>query len=196
MTIRNTKTVTILFASMLALSACATDFAIYEAPTTGELSKFTFVNASDDHTATLVTFDDGLACTGRRYIHFENEVFIPAGNSRSLAVAAGREFALFASLNKIEDEEYAVELGVTGSGPAPVVSRSFTSIGCTEKLSFSVEPKSDYEIVISGPQSSGECSVVVSATNAAGTIMSVETSERVSRSSRNETRAYCEPLAR
>ena len=186
--------ITIPIIALVVLSACASDFAIYEAPTSGELSKITFVNASGDHSASLTTFDDGLACTGRRHIHFKGDASIPAGDSRPFTVAAGREFALSARLNKIEEEEYSVELGVTGSGPAPVLSRSFSSIGCTAGLSFPVEPKTDYQAVISGPDSSGSCSVVVSGISAQGLVVPVRTSERAIQPSQDKLGSFCEPL--
>lgn len=193
---RKIKMIIVSSLALLTLAACASDFAIYEAPTTGRVSTIKFVNASENHRATLVTFDDGINCTGRRPIQFENEYAIPAGSSRSLSFAAGREFALFATLNRIEDEEYAVELGVTGSGPAPVVSRRFTAIGCDARLSFPIEPANNYQVVISGPESSGSCSVVVSEIHAEGMVAPVETSERIARSSWDKTRSYCEPLAK
>jgi hypothetical protein len=111
-----------------------------------------------------------------------------------LTVAAGREFALFATLNKIVDEKYSVELGATGSGPAPVISRSFSSIGCTARLSFPVDPKSDYQAVISGPDPSGSCSVVVLEMDADGMTVPIKTSERALRTSRNNLASACEPL--
>jgi hypothetical protein len=182
--------------ALLMLFACASDFAVYEAPTAGSLARITFVNASDKHRATLATFDDGVACTGRQYIHFENEYAIPAGSSRSLSVAAGREFALFATLNTVEEEDYAVELGAAGSGPAPVISRRFSAIGCNAGLSFPVEPENNYQVLISEPESSDACSVEVSEIHAEGADVPVETSERAIRSSWNESRSYCEPLAK
>jgi hypothetical protein len=191
---RINKAIAIPIIALVSLSACASDFAIYETPATGQLSKITIVNASENHSASLTTFDDGLACTGRRYIHFENDVSIPAGDSRPLTVSAGREFALFATLNRIEYEEYGVELGVTGSGPAPAISRSFQSIGCTARLSFPIDPKTDYQAVISGPDPSGSCSVTVSEIDAQGRIVPVTTSERVLRASRDKTGSFCEPL--
>jgi hypothetical protein len=191
---RINNTISIPIIALTALFACASDFAIYEAPATGQLSKITFVNASENHSATLTTFDDGLACTKRRYIHFEDDASIPAGGSRPLTVAGGREFALFATLNKIEEEEYSVELGVTGSGPAPVLSRSFSSIGCTAGLSFPVEPKTDYQVMISGPDPSQSCSVVVSEIGAQGLVVPVTTSERVIQASENKLGSFCEPL--
>ncbi len=191
---RINKTITIPIIALVTLSACASDFAIYEVPATGQLSTIKFVNSSENHSATLTTFDDGLACIGRRYIHFENDVSIPAGDSRPLTVAAGREFALFATLNRIEDEEYSVELGVTGSGPAPVMSRSFSSIGCTARLSFPVDPRIDYQVVISGPDPSGSCSVAVSKIDAQGLVVPVRASERARRASRDKLGSFCEPL--
>lgn len=191
---RVNATISIPIIALLSLFACASDVAIYEAPVAGQLSKITIVNASENHSASLTTFDDGLACTGRRYIHFENDVSIPAGNSQPLTVSAGREFALFATLNRIEYEEYGVELGVTGSGPAPVISRSFSSIGCTARLSFPVEPATDYQAVISGPDPSGSCSVSVSEIDAEGRVVPVRTSERMQRASRDKNGSFCEPL--
>lgn len=191
---RINKTITIPIVALVALCACVTDYAIYEAPTTGQTSMITFVNASANHSATLTTFDDGLTCTGRRYIRFDGDASIPAGDSRPLTVAAGREFALFATLNKIEEEEYGVELGVTGSGPAPVLSRSFSSIGCNAGLSFPVEPKTDYQVVISGPDPSGSCSVVVSEVGEQDLTGTVITSERDIHPSQDKLGSFCEPL--
>jgi hypothetical protein len=194
MSSRINNAITIPIITLVALTACASDFAIYKAPTTGQLSKITFVNASENHSMTLATFDDGLACTGRQYIHFESGASILAGDSRPLTVAAGREFALFARLNKIEEEEYSVELGVAGSGPAPVLSRSFSSIGCTAGLSFPVESKTDYQAVISGPDPSGSCSVVVSKIGAQGSVVTVRTRERAIQASQDKLGSFCEPL--
>lgn len=178
----------------LTLAACATDFAAYEPPTTGTLSKLTVVNTSEDHSATLTTFDDGLTCTGGRRIHFDNEVAIPAGDSRSATIAAGREFVLFVRLNKIEEEEYGVELGATGRGPAPVISRSLSSIGCIKRISFPVEQEFDYQAAIYGPDPSGSCSVRVSKRGAGGFVEPISARVREVRETRDEFGSYCEPL--
>ncbi len=182
--------------ALLTLGACASDFTIYEAPTTGPVSKLTFVNASKEQTATLMTFVDGRTCTGRRHIRFNNEYVLPSRSSHSLNVPAGQEFALYAVLNTVEVEELSVELGVTGSGPAPIISRQFSSIGCKAGLSFPVQMEKDYEVVISERESSGLCSVVVSEVRADGVFASVETRERIIRNSADKDNSFCEPLAK
>ncbi len=192
---RRFKTTAVPCLALLTLGACASDFAIYEAPTTGPVSTITFINASKEQTATLITFGDGRACTGRQHIRFNNEYVLPTGSSQPLPVAAGREFALYAVLNTVEEEEYTIELGVTGSGPEPVISRQFSSIGCKAGLSFPVQPENDYEVVISERESSGSCSVVVSEVRADGAFASVEATERKIRTSADENNSFCEPLA-
>lgn len=182
--------------ALLALGACASDFVIYEAPITGPVSKLTFVNASKEQTATLMTFVDGRTCTGRRHIRLNNEYVLPSGSSHSLNVPADQEFALYAVLNTVEVEELSIELGVTGSGPAPVISRQFSSIGCKAGLSFPVQLEKDYEVVISERESSGSCSVVVSEVRADGVFASVETTERNIRTSADKSNSFCEPLAK
>ena len=193
---RRFKTIAFPCLALSALSACASDFVVYEAPTTGPVSTITFVNASKEQTASLMTFADGRACTGRRHIRLNNEYVLPTGSSRSLTVPAGREFALYAVLNTVEEEEYSIELGVTGSGPAPVRSRQLSSIGCKAGLSFPVRLDNDYEVVISERESSGSCSVVVSEVRADGALASVEATERNIRNSADESNSFCEPLAR
>lgn len=191
---RNIKLITIPTFALLVLCACASNFAVYESPTSGRLSKITFVNAAETQKANLATFDDGITCTRRRYIQFENEDAIPAGNSRSLTVATDREFALFATLATIETDEYGVDIGMTGGGPAPVMTRTIMAIGCNAKLSFEVEPEKDYHIVVSEPTSSGPCSVVVSEIDKEGELVAVETTQRIVRSPRDELGSFCEPL--
>ena len=190
------KTIAVPCLALLALGACASDFVVYEAPTTGPVSNITFVNASREQTASLMTFADGRSCTGRRHIRFNNEYVLPTGSSQSVTVPAGREFALYAVLNTVEVEEYSVELGATGSGPAPVMSRQFSSIGCKAGLSFPVRQGNDYEVVISERKSSGTCSVVVSEVRADGAFASVEATERNIRTSADKNNSFCEPLAR
>lgn len=191
---RRVKTIAIPCLVLLALGACASDFAVYEEPAAGPVSNITFVNASKEQTATLMTFADGLTCTGRRHIRFNNEYVLPTGSSHSLTVPAGREFALYAVLNTVEVEEYEVELGVTGSGPTPVISRQFSSIGCKTGLSFPVRLENDYEVVISEREPSGSCSVVVSEVRANGVFASVEATERNIRNSADKNGSFCEPL--
>ena len=192
---RRFKTLFVPSFALAALCACASDFAVYEAPAAGRLSDITFVNASEDHSVSLVTFDDGVACIGRRQIGFGNEDSIPAGDSRALSVAAGREFALLATMSTIEEEEYSVELGATGSGPAPAISRRFTAIGCRAGVSFPVQSERRYEVVISERELSDPCSVAVSEIHADGVVVPVDATARDIRSSWNEHRSYCEPLA-
>ena len=193
---RRFETIAVASLALLALGACASDFAIYEAPTTGPVSKITFTNGSKEQTATLMTFADGRSCTGRRHIRFNNEDVLPSGSSHSVIVPAGREFALYAVLNTVEVEELSVELGVTGSGPAPVISRQFSSIGCKAGLSFAVHLEKNYEVVISERESSGLCSVVVSEVRANGVFASVEATERNIRTLADESNSFCEPLAK
>ena len=181
--------------ALLTLGACAADFAIYKEPTAGPVSNISFINASKEQTATLMTFADGHACKGRQHIRFNNEYVLPSGSSYSLTVPADREFALYAVLNTVEVEEYSVELGVTGSGPAPVISRQLSSIGCKAGLSFPVQLGNDYEVVISERESSGLCSVVVSEVRAGGVFASVEATARNIRTSADKSNSFCEPLA-
>ena len=122
--------------AVFTLSACAPNVAIYTAPTSGPVSTITFFNATEHQNATLIAFDDGNACVGRRYMVFDNSRSIPPGDTRTTTLAAEREFALLTSLNTVENEDYAIELGVTGSGPEPVLSRGFTAIGCSALLSI------------------------------------------------------------
>ena len=193
---RRLGTIAVPCLALFGLGACASDFTIYEAPTTGPVSKLTFVNASKEQTATLMTFVDGRTCTGRRHIRFNNEYVLPYGGSHLLNVPAGEEFALYAVLNTVEIEELSVELGVTGSGPAPVISRKLSSIGCKAGLSFPIQIEKDYEVVISERESSGLCSVVVSEVRAGGVFASVETRRRNIRNSADKNDSFCEPLAK
>ncbi len=188
------KTIIALSIAFLTLLGCASNFAIYEAPTAGPLSKLTFNNAAKNQAVSLVTFDDGSDCTGGRNIRFENDNSIPAGSSRSTTIGAGRELAIFATLNTIESDDYSVELGVTGSGPAPVVSRTVLAIGCNAGVSFPVEPDNHYRMVISEPDSSESCSIAVSKIDANGLARPVEITERNMRSPRGDPGSYCEPL--
>ncbi len=190
------KNIAVPFFAVLALGACASDFTIYEAPTTGPVSKLTFVNASKEQTATLMTFADGRTCTGRRHIRINNEYVLPSRSSHSLNVPADQEFALYAVLNTVEVEELSVELGVTGSGPEPVISRKLSSIGCKAGLSFPIQMEKDYEVVISERETSGLCSVVVSEVRANGVFASVETRRRNIRNSADRSNSFCEPLAK
>lgn len=180
--------------ALLVLCACASDFAIYEPPTLGRLSTITFVNAADSQDASLVTFVDGTHCTGRRQIQFEGEGAIPAGSSRTITAAAGREFTLFVRLASIASDEYGVDIGMTGGGPAPAIRRTVTAIGCSANLSFDAEPENDYHIVISEPTSSASCSVVVSKNGHEGGLVTVESTPRIIQSPRNKTGAFCQPL--
>lgn len=180
--------------AILTLCACASNVAVYESPTSGQLSKITLVNAAEIQEASLTTFVDGTTCTGRRRIHFEDEAAIPAGNSRSITAAAGREFALFARLTTIESEEYGVDIGITGGGPTPVIRHTVTAIGCNANLSFEVEPENDYHIVLSEPTSSGSCSVVVSKIDKDDELVAMESTERITRSPRDELGPFCDPL--
>ena len=187
----------VLFAATLivpALFACATDVAIYDAPSAGPMSTITFANATEHQNATLIAFDDADACVGRRYMHFDNDRSIPPGDTRTTTLAAEREFALLATLNTVENEAYAIELGVTGSGPEPVLSRGFTAIGCNALVSFPVEPDKDYYVVVSGPETAGTCSVAVSEIFSEGMILPVQARKRTRRETWGEPRSFCEPI--
>lgn len=190
------KTIIAPVFALLTFFGCASNFAIYEAPTAGPLSKITFNNAAEIQSVNLVTFDDGSDCTGGRNIRFENDNTIPAGSSRSMTIGADRELAIFATLNTIESEDYAVELGVTGSGPAPVVSRTVLAIGCNAGVSFPVEPGNHYRMVISEPESEESCSIAVSKIDTEGLAIPVEITERSMRSPRGDPGSYCESLGR
>ena len=179
---------------LLAISGCASDVAIYEPPTEEPTSIVTFVNSTEIQRGTFIAFQDATACTGREFIRFDNDNALPPGNSRSTRVAAGREFAFLASLNTVESENYAIELGVTGSGPEPVLSRRFAAIGCNSLVSFSVEQDKDYYIVLSGPESAGSCSVSVSELYSEGMILPVKAKKRSSRETWGQPKSYCEPL--
>jgi hypothetical protein len=141
-----------------------------------------------------MTFVDGITCTGRRRIRIEDEDAISAGSSRTISAAANREFALFVRLASIEDDEYSVELGVSGGGPAPVIRRTVTDIGCNASLSFAVEPENHYHVEISEPTASGSCSVVVSRINMEGELVAVKSTQRITRTPRNDSGPFCEPL--
>ena len=179
-----------------ALSACASNVAIYAAPTAGPVSTITFSNATEHQNATLIAFDDGNACVGRRYVRFGSDRSVPPGDTRMTTLVAGREFAFLATLNTVENENYAIELGVTGSGPEPVLSRGFRAIGCNALLSFSVEPDKDYYVVVSGPETAGSCSVTVSELFSEGMILPVDVQRRTPRESWGEPRSFCEPIDR
>ena len=194
MSTRNLKTLIVAPLLASALAACASNVAIYDAPTEGSVSTITFFNATEHQNATLVTFDDSNSCAGRRYIRFDNDRSIPPGSTRTTTLSADREFALLATLNTVENEDYAIELGVTGSGPEPVLSRGFTAIGCNALLSFPVESEKDYYVVVSGPETAGTCSVAVSEIFSEGMILPVQARKRIIRESWGEPRSYCEPL--
>lgn len=179
--------------TVLTLCACASNIAVYESPTSGRIAEITFVNAADIQEARLTTFVDGTTCTGRRQIRFENESAIRAGNTRTITAAADREFALFARLPTIESEEYGVDLGVTGSGPEPVIRRTVRAIGCNANLSFQVEPDNVYRVVLSEPKSSESCSVVVSKIDKQGESVEIETTQRTIRTPQDQSGPFCEP---
>ena len=191
---RRFKIISIPTLAILSLCACVSNFAVYEPPTSGVLSNITFVNSAISQKARLATFDEGITCTRRRHIQFAKEDGIPAGKSRSLVLAAGKEFALFASLDAIESDEYEVEIGMTGGGPGPLRKRNVLAIGCNARLSFEVEPGKDYHVLITEPESSESCSVVVSETNEEGELTAVRTTQRTSRSPGDELGSFCEPL--
>ncbi len=194
MSMRNFRIVAIPTLALLTVCACASNFAVYESPTSGQLSRITFANTATKQKVGLATFDDGTTCTRRRHIQFGNEDGIPAGGYRSLTVVADKKFTLFASLDTIQNDEYGVDIGITGGGPAPVMTRTVTAIGCNARLSFEVEPDTDYRVVISEPVSSESCSVVVSEVNEEGELVAVETAQRIFRSPRGELGSFCEPL--
>ena len=178
------------------ICACAPNLAVYESPTLGPLSDITFVNAAKAQAASLVTFVDGTTCTGKRQIRFENDAAVPPGESRTLSVSAGREFALFATLPTIEDEEFGVDLGVTGSGPSPVTRRTVAAIGCNANVSFEIEPQHAYQILIAEPTASRLCSVAVSRIDKEGEVVAIEPTARIARSPRDSLGPFCEPVAK
>ena len=194
MSTRYVRTHSIAATVFLTLCACASNFAVYESPSSGRLSEITIVNAAESQKASLATFDDGRACTRKRHIQFDNKDGLAAGTVRSLVVAAGKEFALFASLDAIETDEYGVELGMTSGGPAPVRRRTVMAIGCSAKLSFEVEPDKSYHIVISEPVSSRRCSVMVSEIGDEGRLVAIDSTRRAARPARDELGSFCEPL--
>lgn len=192
--VRRIKILSAPLFALLTLGACASNIVVYESPTLGRLSNITFVNAAEIQDAGLITFVDGATCTGRRHIQIDDEDAIPAGNSRTIATAADREFALFVRLAPIESDDYGVDIGITGRGPSPVNRRTVTAVGCNANLSFAVEPESHYRVVMSEPTSSRSCSVMVSKINQEGEDVAVESTQRIVRSSRNEIGPFCEPL--
>ncbi len=181
-------------AVLLTLGACATNVAIYEPPTEEPTSVITFVNSSENQRGTFIAFRDATACTGRQYIRFDDNSTLPPGKSRSTRVAAGSDFAFLASLNTVESENYAIELGVTGSGPEPVLSKRFAAIGCSSLVSFPVEQDKDYYIVLAGPESAGACAVSISEIYNGGMILPVKASKRTARETWDQPKSYCEPL--
>lgn len=177
-----------------ALGACATNYTPYESPTSGPLATIALFNAANTQRAELETFDDGKTCRGKQRIQFEGGGQMPAGSSRSLAVTAGQTFTLFVSLDTIETDEYAIELGMTTGAPSPVRNRSFSAIGCTARLSFDIEPEQNYQIEISEAVSSRSCTVRVLEVSDMGQLVPVETVQRTLRQPRNELGPFCEPL--
>jgi len=180
--------------AFLTLCACTPIIDIYEPPTVGRMAEIRFVNAARIQEATLTTFDDGVTCTGKHQIYFENKPTILAGDSGTMTAAAGREFALFARLATVEHEEYGVDLSVTGGGPAPAIRRTTKAIGCNANLSFQVEPNTDYQIVLSEPESSASCSIAVSKIDRQGEFVKINTTLRTARTPRDQIGPFCEPL--
>ncbi|MCH9694845.1 MAG: hypothetical protein K0U72_10080 [Gammaproteobacteria bacterium] len=160
--------------ALLVLSACASSIAVYETPTSGEVAVITLVNAAATQRVNLTTFDDGKTCTGRRLIQFDGKDGLSPESTRTLAVTAGEVFTLFASMDTIGDDDYGVELGATSGGPAPVMRRNITAIGCNVDLSFQINAGERYEVIISEPDLSRACSVRVSAMDEAGLPVAVE----------------------
>lgn len=178
----------------LTLCACASNFAVYESPTSGKLSNISFVNTADNQAASFATFDDGKTCSRRRHIQFKNADTIPPGKSGSTTAAAGSEFVLFTSLGRIESDDYEIEIGMTGGGPGPLRRRTVTAIGCTAILSINVEPDTDYRVEISEAVTAGSCSIAVSEINEEGDLLAIEPVQRISRAPRDELGSFCEPL--
>lgn len=177
----------------LVLCACATNYAVYQSPESGPLATISFVNQASTQNASLATFDDGASCTRRRHIQFDGRD-LPAGESRTLSVPAGREFALFATLDTLRIDDYEIDVSVTGGGPAPSVTRSVAAIGCSSRLSFAVETGKDYRVVISEPGELESCTVEVSESRDGGESRPVDFRERTPRYSSDEEGAFCEPL--
>jgi hypothetical protein len=194
--VRNHNIALLLVASCtsFALCACAPAIEIYEAPTSGQITEITFVNATRIQEATLITFLDGETCMGRRQIYIDDKPAIHAGDRGSLAVPADAAFALSARLSTIEHEEYSVELSASSGAPSPAIKRSTAAIGCTVNLSFRVEPDATYQIVISEPDSSASCLVAVSKISRQGEITEVITTPRRPLAPRNQIGPFCEPL--
>ena len=194
MPVRKIRVLSVSTIAFLTLCACASNIAVYESPTSGRIAEITFVNAADMQEASLTTFVDGTTCSGKQQIHFDNKSAIPAGSNRTITAAGDREFALFARLATIESEEHGVDLGVTGSGPEPVIRHTVRAIGCNANLSFQVEPDNDYRVVLSEPKSSKSCSVLVSKIDKLGEIVEIETTQRTIRTPRDQIGPFCEPL--
>ena len=179
---------------LLALMACTASIPVYESPASGPMSNITFINRAKTQRASFDTFDDGAACTGRRQIQFANDTTIPVGGSRSLTVTAGHEFALFASLARIETDELSVDIGMTGGGPVPMKTRTVLALGCSIELSFEPRPGKNYEIAIFESTSPGSCSVDVTEIDGNGTRIPVATSIRTPLLSRGPMGPFCELL--
>lgn len=180
----------------LGLCACAANYAIYEPPVSGQLATISFVNRADTQSASLATFDDGASCTRRRHIRFDGTAGLPAGEIGTLTVAAGAEFALFASLDTLRVDEYSIDMGVTGGGPGPARSQSVAAIGCNSRLSFGVEPGKHYRVILSEPDAEESCTVVVSELGDGGQSRQIRAHERTARFSSDERGTFCEPLRR
>lgn len=186
------KVLLLILATSL-LVACASNYAIYAPPVSGQLASILFVNAAETQSVSLATFDDGASCTRRRHILFDDKV-LPAGESDALTVAAGREFALFAILDTRRVDDYEIDIGVTGGGPTPSLRRSVAAIGCSSRLSFFVEPGRDYRVVMSEPDATESCSVTVSEIRDGAVLRQVAFRSRTARNSGDEAGTFCEPL--
>lgn len=180
--------------SSILLCSCAANVPVFEPPTSGATSNITFVNNAKTQRASFDTFQDGTTCMGRRRIQFGNDTRIPAGGSGYATVAAGREFALFASLDKIESDELSVDIGMTGGGPAPVKTRTVLAIGCSVEVSFTPGPGKSYEVAMSDATSPGLCSLDVFEIDGNGNRGRVATDDRIPISPPDVTGPFCAAL--
>ncbi len=179
--------------AVTSLCACASNYAVYTPPVSGPFATISVVNAAKTQSVSLATFDDGTRCLRRRHILIDGGS-LPAGESETLTVPAGREFALFATLDTLRVDDYEIDVGVTGGGPTPSLRRSVAAIGCSSRLSFLVEPAKDYRVVVSEPGATESCSVAVSETRDGTELRPVAYHQRTSRYSGDEMGMFCEPL--
>lgn len=177
---------------LLTLGACTSNFAVYESPNRGRLATITVVNEAETQNARFATFDDGRTCTRRRHIQFTSGEAITPGESLSFSVAAGKDVSVFAALDRISTNEYAVDVGMTGGGPTPVVTPTVTALGCNAIVTLDVEPGQDYRVAVSEAATSRSCAIEAAEISDGGNRLAVKAVERVARFPRDERGSFCE----